>query len=433
MKLYILKLLQDKLKDAVFIKVATRIDNNTIKIIFDKDKAYYFNLNKQKSFIYKKDSEDELSKIYNAPFDLNLHKIFSGSTLDKIEVLPSDRIIKFFCTKKFSYKIKKSILQLEFTGKRTNAILLDENLKIIEALRHISSSKSFRAVEVGGFLKDLKPFEIKEIKDDIKDLDEYFKLEYFNFFKKDLDYKKSLSILKIDKNINKTQLILDNISEDNNKLEDSKKLYDRANIVLRYLDKIDIYKTVNIIEENKIIIDGKYKNKEDFVNSLFTRAKKNKAKVKNSILQIDNLQEKIDFFKKQKELINNAKNIDSYLRYIPNKKNTTKANYEVFLYQGFRILLGKNSAENISVLKNSKNNDLWFHLQGKPSSHVIIRIESKKPKEDVLIMAGKYCVDFSVNSKGRYLVDYTQRKNVNTISGSKVAYSKYKTLVIIKD
>jgi predicted ribosome quality control (RQC) complex YloA/Tae2 family protein len=433
MKLYILKRLCEKLKQNSFIKVATRINDNTIKIIFDKEEEYYFNLNKANNFVYKKDTKDELSKIYNAPFDLMLYKKFSGSKIKKIEIVNNDRIIRFYCYKSFSYKSINSILQLEFTGKYTNAIILDENLIVQEALRHIDKKTSFRAVKIGNKLEDLKPFDIKEIQEDIKDLDKYFFSVYDKNFQSELDNRKKQSITKIDKNINKTQKILNELINKTKNLENTNKLYEKANIALSCMSKIDIYKTKNVIDGQEIIISGNYSSKEDFVNSLFSKAKKNKAKLKNSVLQKDNLEEKILFFTRQKAIILKAKNLDEYSIYVTSKKNKSKIKLDTFLYNGFRISVGKNSAENITLLKMSKKNDYWFHLQGIASAHVIIHIDKKKPKEDVLIQASKYCVEFSTSSSGRYLVDYTIRKNVKTINGSKVAYDNYKTLVIIKD
>ena len=433
MKLYILKLLCEKLQQASFMKVATRINDNTIKIIFDKQEEYYFNLNKASNFVYKKDSKDELSKVYNAPFDLMLHKKFSGSQIEKIEIVGNDRIIRFYCYKSFAYKSMKSILQLEFTGKYTNAIILSEDEVILEALRHIDASKSFRAVKIGAKLGGLKAFEIKETVEELGDLDAYFLGIYNKNFQNELESRKKQSILKIDKSIAKTQKILDKLINETNSLDNTNRLYEEANVALMYMSEIDIYKSKNLIDGQTIIVNGNFSSKEEFVNSLFARAKKNKAKLKNSVLQKDNLEDKISFYERQQGIIEKAKSLDEYSLYIPAKKNKTKTKVDTFLYQGFRISVGKNSAENIVLLKMSKKNDYWFHLQGIASSHVIIHIDAKKPKEDVLIQASKYCVDFSVSSKGRYLVDYTIRKNVKTISGSKVAYDNYKTLVIIKD
>jgi len=431
-KLYLLKLLSKKLENHSFIKIATRVANNTIKITFDKTNTYYFNLDKSNSFVYKRDNE-VISKKFNAPFDIMLHKNISGANIEKVEVFENDRVLKIYFMKEFSYKKIHNVLQLEFTGKNTNAIILDENELIVEALRHIDKSSSFRAVKIGQKLKDLKPFEFTEKEELIEDLDKYFYQAYDNRFKKELEYKKQQSINKINKKIKKTTIFLDELDEIIHKIKEDSGLYDKANLCLRYINEIDIYKRKNIIENNEIIIDGNYSSSSEFVNHLFTKAKRSKAKAKNSVLQKNNLEEKLKFFDKQKRLIENTTSMDKYSMYIPIKKQSKKYPHEVFLYEGFRISVGKNSSENISILKASKKNDYWFHLKDKPSSHVVIHIDKKKPKEDILIKASKYCVDFSANSNGKYLVDWTLRKNVKIIKGSKVSYDNYQTLVILKE
>ena len=113
------------------------------------------------AFIYKTLSQRP-QKSYQAPFDTILFNSLSSSKLLKVEVLNEDRILRFICSSKSSYKDKKIILQLEFTGKNTNAILLNEDKTIVEALRHIDSNQSFRVIRPGVELLNIPPFEIKE-------------------------------------------------------------------------------------------------------------------------------------------------------------------------------------------------------------------------------------------------------------------------------
>ena len=52
--------------------------------------------------------------------------------------------------------------------------------------------------------------------------------------------------------------------------------------------------------------------------------------------------------------------------------------------------------------------------------------------EDVLEMAAKFCVEFSVKGAGRYEVDYTKRENLKRENGANVTYTNYKTIIINK-
>jgi predicted ribosome quality control (RQC) complex YloA/Tae2 family protein len=107
--------------------------------------------------------------------------------------------------------------------------------------------------------------------------------------------------------------------------------------------------------------------------------------------------------------------------------------FETFFVEGYKIMIGKNEKGNIALLKEARKSDMWLHLKEMPSSHVIIRTEKQTVPEDVLLFAAKLCVHLSVTSKGGYLVDYTQRKNVKPFDGANVAYEVYQTLKIYKE
>ena len=75
-------------------------------------------------------------------------KKFTNSKIESIEIYNNDKIINIKVNSSSSYKKENLILQLEFTGKYTNIIILDENRTILEALRHIDEYSSFRVVKV---------------------------------------------------------------------------------------------------------------------------------------------------------------------------------------------------------------------------------------------------------------------------------------------
>ncbi len=174
MKLYELQKIATKLNDFTFISRARRIEDKTIEILFDKSESFFFNMTKGHSYIYKAPSQRPIQG-YNAPFDTLLHSLLSGSSLVSVETPNSDRILRFKIAPKSSYKDKIVYLQLEFTGKNTNAILIDENEIIIEALRHIDSDSSFRVVRPATELLAIPSFEREERKPEveIEDIDSY--------------------------------------------------------------------------------------------------------------------------------------------------------------------------------------------------------------------------------------------------------------------
>jgi len=139
-----------------FKKVVTiyRVDDNLLKMVFDKEQTLYFDMRRSHSKIFKTDKEIGRSKVYNAPFDIMLARRLHRSTIEKVEIVGNDKILRFTTIQDFAYKSQRTLLQFEFTAKHTNVIILDESLHVLEALRHVDLFASFREVRVGQKLLD---------------------------------------------------------------------------------------------------------------------------------------------------------------------------------------------------------------------------------------------------------------------------------------
>ena len=138
MKYFLLKHLVEYLvKNTQNIKVVKRIDNNTIIIEFNNSNIIYFDMSKGSSTVFKSKNILKSKKDFNAPFDVALQKRFYNSKIENIEMYNDDKVINIKVNSSSSYRKITTILQLEFTGKHTNIIILDENRVIIEALRHV--------------------------------------------------------------------------------------------------------------------------------------------------------------------------------------------------------------------------------------------------------------------------------------------------------
>jgi len=106
---------------------------------------------------------------------------------------------------------------------------------------------------------------------------------------------------------------------------------------------------------------------------------------------------------------------------------------ELFWIDDHKVLVGRNSKENQALLKIAKSNDIWMHIRGIPSSHLIIRTDKQNLPDSVIEKAAKLCVDFSLTQAGDYDVDYTKRKFVKIQEGSNVEYDKYQTVRVRKE
>ena len=180
MKLHQLQAIARRLSEFGFVSRTRRVENNTIELSFDKKYTYFFDMTRGHSVVYKADSRRPLQG-YNAPFDTLLHTLLSSSRLLGVSVPDGDRVLRFELAPKSSYRDQIVYLQLEFTGKNTNAILLDESGVIIEALRHIDADSSFRVVRPGMELLSIPPYQ-QDVKykstEEIADIDSYLEDAY---------------------------------------------------------------------------------------------------------------------------------------------------------------------------------------------------------------------------------------------------------------
>jgi len=441
MKLYELQAIANRLNDFTFISRARRIEDNTIEIMFDKSQSYFFNMIRGHSFVYKAESQRPLQG-YNAPFDTLLHSLLSGSKLIKVEVPNNDRLLRFSIAPKSSYKDKVIYLQLEFTGKNTNAILIDDNEVIIEALRHIDSESSFRVIRPGRELLAIPPYERKEEAQEIRDTDIYFEEKYAQTQHKKLleMQKQKLSVTK--KKIKKFEQLL-------HKLPNEEKLHDQAvehkntaNLILANLYQIKPYDTklkTYDFEGNEITIplpkDVKVNRMSDHYFNLSKRAKK---KAKNIHIEKENLESKKAFYENILYALEQAKTPYELELLVPKRAKSLRKKEklregELFWIEGYKVLVGRNSNENQKLLEIAKANDLWMHIRDVRSSHVIIKTDKQNLPDSVIQAAAKLCVDFSVKSPGDYEVDYTKRKFVKVQEGSSVLYNKYDTIRVTKE
>lgn len=120
---------------------------------------------------------------------------------------------------------------------------------------------------------------------------------------------------------------------------------------------------------------------------------------------------------------------------VKKKSKMTTPDFMEFDVDGFRILVGKNNRENDYLThKVARRDDLWFHAQGIPGSHVIVKTDGKEVTEKVLERAAQLA---AYNSKGRNTgsieVDYTKKQNVKRAPGNKpglVNYTNFNTLLV---
>lgn len=424
------------------INLIEKVADTIIKIAFDKDNPYFFDMSRGDSYIFQKRSYKKLRN-YNSPFDVLLSKRFINAKIDKMEVMDGNRIFRIYAGSSSKYKLQNSILQFEFTGRNTNVIILDENLVILEAFRHIDLQNSFREVKVGVKLVPLPPREFKEDKESILDIEEFLIKEYEKRELVKLEVVKKQKILTISKKLKKLQKLLNYLENEEELLEKSEVLQMNGNLILSNIHDMKNYqKEIEVLDfEGKprtIQLPIETRTPAEAANRFFQRGKKLKQKSKNIHIERENLTYKITFLQRLKMSILSATDIDEVNLYLPKQPKKLKikekedANIESFFIEGYKISLGKNEKGNLFLLKKAKMSDIWMHLKDIPSTHVIIKNEKKTLPQTVLEFAAKLCVQFSATTEGGYLVDYTYRRNVKIRDGANVNYVEYNTIKTTK-
>ena len=425
------------------INAIERVEDTIVKIVFDRENSYYFDMRRGDAAIFQTASYKKVRN-YNAPFDVVLKKRFNNARVEKVEVPKGNRILRILVNSSSSYKAQKSVLQFEFTGRNTNIIILDENGVILEAYRHIDAHTSFREVQPGVRLQELPPRPFKESLEKIEDIPAYLHEVFAKRQNQKIETLRKQKMQIVAKKLQKLQKFYDKLEDETLLRQKSEALRQQGNLLLSHLHLMKNYQkeiTVTDFEgkECTICLPEKSRTPAEAANDFFKRAKKLKQKAKFTHIERDNLASKITFLQNLKEAIAQAKSIDELQLYLPkqpkNQKKEKKAdaNTETFFIEGYKIMLGKNEHGNISLLKSAKMSDIWMHLKDMPSTHVIIRNEKKSPPFAVLEFAAKLCVQFSAVQAGSYLVDFTQRRNVKMRDGANVNYVNYDTIKVSKE
>lgn len=393
------------------------------------------------SFVYISDSIRPLQS-YNAPFDNLLHSLISASKLLNVEIPDNDRVLRLTISPKSAYKKKKIILQFEFTGRHTNAILIDENEVVIEALRHIDANSSFRVIKPNVELLAIPSYPQKEESKTIDNIERYLKYKFIDFEKKRIEGLKKQKLLTVAKKRDKLQKLLDKLPSSDTLLIEVKRYQNIANIVLANLYQIKPYdkklKTYDFDGKEITIKLPKGIVPNRISEYFFNQAKRAKTKAKNVHIEEENLSSKIKFYKNMYYAIRQATSSHELELLVPKRAKAQRKKEkikecELFWIDDYKVLIGRNSKENQGLLKLAKSNDIWMHIRDIPSSHLIIKTDKQNLPDSIIEKAGKLCVDFSLTQAGDYDVDYCKRRFVKIQEGSNVEYDKYKTVRVRKE
>lgn len=422
------------------IVAAYRYSDTGIRLVLDHENSWNFEMQRGNSTIMIGDATGR-GKMYQAPFDVLLAKRFNRSTIQSVTLHNNDKIIRITVTMSGSYKSETTILQLEFTGKHTNAIILDKDETVLEALRHVDADISTRSVRVGQKLANppALPFVPKEYP--LSDVREFLVQEFRRQSDEKLERLKHEKKSLLVKRLVQLQKHLDALEDETALMHESQEAQHAGHLVLANLDAIKPYAPfaeVNDFEGNPIRLQlpAGCTTPAGCAESFFKRSKKAKQKAIGLHRERHNLEEKIRHHELFIQTVTEAKTPEEIALLFPAKGGAsrlkTSDSVAEFWIEGVKVSLGKSEKGNIELLRNAKARDIWMHLKDRPSAHVLVTTDKQQLPDRLLEAAAKLCVDFSVFEKGRYLVDYTPRREVKIQEGANVLYTNYKTLCVEK-
>lgn len=443
------------------------IHKDSLKII-DSIKRINENISRVRQVLpgleYKYLEADKLN-----PLDLNKEKFYQ--LLDQTK--PNTQVFKFFYMNYMGIGplISKEICHLSRIGPNRPVNSLDKNgkEKLYQAFEELVNKiklKEFRPVLVansynnkyiGFHALDIEQFGSKN-KEYLDSISKAIYKYYFRNSQQDRIKQKSQAITKI---------IETKLERSQNKLAKQKQeLLEAENrdIYKVYADLIsaNVYhiksgcesiEVENFYSENMekitIPLDPKYSAIENAQRYYKKYSKlKNASKLLNK--QIENTKNEINYLEQVLISIENCDRVEDleeireelikegYLktpRKKPNKTNTQSKPLHFISQDGFDIYVGKNNRQNdYLTLRFAHREDLWFHAQKIPGSHVIVKNEGRKVPNTTIEEAASLAAYYS---KGRYssnvAIDFTERKNVSKPKGAKtgmVIYENFKTVFI---
>ncbi|MEI6499599.1 MAG: NFACT family protein [Armatimonadota bacterium] len=129
--------------------------------------------------------------------------------------------------------------------------------------------------------------------------------------------------------------------------------------------------------------------------------------------------------------------MDEGLLKAPRRRQEVKAEFRRSeTADGYTMLYGRSGLENAAVLKAARSEDLWFHVQGAPGGHVVIRTNNRPEAVPLstLLEAAKLAARQSRRRRDSAVdVDYTLAKHLTRPKGAApgyVIYREFKTLLV---
>lgn len=238
---------------------------------------------------------------------------------------------------------------------------------------------------------------------------------------------------------------------DDEQIEEKRISAELINVNIAFLPKgVAQYEIENYYDENRIKIIKAFPELSPQKNAQKYYKEYKKAQTAKKVLaeQIEKGIEELEYLKTVQDELSRAESSadlneireelreTGYLKKDPknkNKKASVLPPLEFTSPNGFTVFVGRSNLQNDKLtFKTAKKNDIWFHVQKAPGSHVILCVNENTPSDEDYEYAAGLAVWFSsVRDRGTAEVDYTLVKNLKKPPAANpgyVIYHVYKTI-----
>ena len=412
-----LKEIVNELKEKV---VGCKINNITVINSHDflctlsmiKNEKLLISLNHQHPFL-SLIGVNEVAPTITGKLNELLRKLLKEAYIVDVDLVNNDRIVCFKMQKANDYYEKVTFnVYLECIPQRANLVFVDSSNKIMHAL-HYAPLTSNRPILNGlsyelplkGELKEEETPSIKEIK---KEIERYY-LEALATHKKEKFTPLYRYIKTRIKSLNKKIAVLQKeIIEAEKHLKDA----EHGNYLLAYLNEPELLNEYLI--ENNLSLD-KDKSVVDTANGLFKKYKKSKRTIEMAHIEMQKATDESDYLSyllASSKFMNDDELLALSMELLPKQKQKQKTlpiKYGTLIYQGVKMLYGKNASSNNELtFKVASKDDYYLHIKDYHGAHVIIK--DANPSNEVKLVAAEICLILSNKSAGEVMI--TSMKNV---------------------
>ncbi|MBP5574538.1 MAG: NFACT family protein [Bacilli bacterium] len=414
----VFKIIVDELKKKI---VGCKINNITVINSHDflcslsmiKNEKLLISLNHQHPFL-SLISVNEVAPTIVGKLNELLRKVLKDAYIVDISLINEDRIVLFKMQKANEYYEKESFdVYLECIPQRANLVFVDAEGIIKHAL-HYSPLTSNRPI-----LNNLKyeaPLQSSPLKEEdapaleeIKKAAEKYYLDALNVHKKEKFTPLYRYIKTRIKSLNKKSLVLEKeIKEAEIHLKD----VEHGNTLLAYFSEPELLE--QYISDNNLLL-----NKDisivDNANQFFKKYKKSKRTIEMANIEINKAKEESDYLSyllASSQYMNDDELLSLSMELLPKqsqKKKSLPIKYGTIVYEGTKILYGKNASSNNELtFKVATKDDYYLHIKDYHGAHIIIK--DNNPSNNVKLVAAELCLILSNKDAGEVMI--TSMKNV---------------------